>query len=86
MGILKRFKFFVDVLNQGVLIYFKNRLIRRLESSKMGNLDFLSSQYRLFLENKERNSDKLFFDRSGYIELQNEFKPNAFRTVKIYSL
>jgi len=61
--------------DQGVLIYYKNRLIRRLENPKLGNLDFLSYQYKMMHGNANE-----IFDINGYIELKGYFKPNIFKT------
>jgi len=67
-------------LGQGVLIYYKNRLIRRLENSKMGNLDFLSSSFNSYLESRQHSASQPLFERGGYIELKDDFKPNVFKT------
>jgi N-acetylneuraminic acid mutarotase len=67
-------------LGQGILVYYKNRLIRRLETSKMGNLDFLSSCFNNYLESREHSGNQSLFKRGGYIELKDEFKPNIFKT------
>ena len=47
----------------------------------MGNLDFLSSNFNSFLENKEQKPGSLFFERNGYIELKGDFRSNMFKTV-----
>jgi len=72
---------FSEPVNQGVLVYYNNRLIRRLENPKMGNLDFLSAQFSNYIENRQQNPGELFFERNGYIELKGDFKPNIFKTV-----
>jgi len=64
-------------IQQGVLIYSNNRLIRRLESPKLGNLDFLSFQYRVSQKNQK---GAMTFDCEGYLELGNSIKPNIFKT------
>jgi len=66
-------------LNQGVLIYNENRLIRRLENPKLGNLDFFSLQSRNPLISK--NVPVSLFDTHGYIEVKSFMKPNMFKTV-----
>jgi len=65
-------------LNQGVLIYSQNRLIRRLENPKLGNLDFLSSKSPAFRGSEGENLP--IFDNEGFIELKGHFKPNIFKT------
>jgi hypothetical protein len=61
--------------NQGVLIYSRNRLIRRLENPKLGNLDFLSSKSLSI-----RGEHQPVFETEGFIELKEYFKPNIFKT------
>jgi len=69
-----------DPINQGILVYHNNRLIRRLENPKMGDLDFLSAQFNNYIENRNQNLGKALFERNGYIELKGDFKPNSFKT------
>lgn len=61
-----------------MLVYFNNRLIRRFENPKLGNLDFLSTKsWNLPIEPVAGTG---LFDLNGYIELKSYFKPNLFRT------
>jgi len=50
-------------------MYFKNRLIKRFNSSKLGTLELLLSNSRHQ------------FDINGYVELKDPFEPNLFKTV-----
>lgn len=62
-----------DIINQGVLIYYNNRLIRRLESPKLGYTDYLAAFLRLGKED--------FYEYTGYISLKKFFRPNVMMTV-----
>jgi len=78
---------FVDIYSlleshQGVLIYSKNRLIRRLENPKLGNLDFLSSK-SLSVRGEQQQHHHPVFETEGFIELKAYFKPNIFKTVRL---
>jgi len=64
--------------NQGALVYYENRLIRRLENPKLGNLDLLSFQVRNAL--LERGPGAALFDVQGYVEVKSFLKPNMFKT------
>jgi len=67
--------------NQGMLVYYDNRLVRRLENPKLGNLDFLSLQIRSRLHNNQPLTP--LFNLHGFVELKNPLKPNVFKTVKL---
>lgn len=64
--------------NQGLLLYYGNRLIRRFENPKLGNLDFLSSKSGIITSQTDKKPS--LFDLNGYIRLKNCFKPNIFKT------
>jgi len=66
--------------NQGILVYYNNRLIRRFENPKLGNLDFLSSKITQFLSQPDQPLPPLLFDLNGYVDLKSHFKPNIFKT------
>ena len=61
------------MLKQGVLLYYNNRLVRRLESQKLGYTDYLAASVRL------GKAD--FYEYIGYISLKKFFKPNITMTV-----
>jgi len=63
---------------QGILLYYDNRLIRRYENPKLGNLDFISYKYV-----SEELGESGLFETNGYIELKAPFKPNITKTVSI---
>jgi len=64
--------------NQGALVYYENRLIRRLENPKLGNQDLLSFQVRNAL--LERGPLASLFEVQGYVEVKSFLKPNMFKT------
>jgi len=66
-----------ELPSQGVLLYFKNRLIRRLENSKLGDFTFLTQGYNKFLANAAKS--KSLFNYYGFIQLSNIFKPDLLK-------
>ena len=66
--------------NQGILLYFENRLVRRYENNTLGNLDFLSDNSKAFGD--KLKSGQSLFNNNGYISLKSYFKPNLFKTVR----
>jgi len=66
-----------ELPSQGVLLYFKNRLIRRLENSKLGDFTFLTQSYNKFLANAAKS--KSLFNYYGFIQLSNFFKPDLLK-------
>lgn len=66
--------------NQGALVYYENRLIRRLENPKLGNLDLLSFQVRN--ATLEKGPGSSLFDVQGYVDVKTFLKPNMFKTVR----
>jgi len=64
--------------NQGILLYFENRLVRRYENNTLGNLDFLSDNSKAFGD--KLKSGQSLFNNNGYISLKSYFKPNLFKT------
>ena len=65
-------------MNQGVLLYYNNRLVRRLESQKLGYTDYLAATVRLGKED--------LYEYVGYVNLKKFFKPNITITVRTVSL
>ena len=74
--LLKVYKGRVD---QGILLYSQNRLIRRLESPVLGNLNFIVPHS--VSSNKENNQLNKPNCMNGFIKLDRYFKPNMFKTV-----
>jgi len=66
-----------EEFNQGILVYYENRLIRRFEAPKMGSLEFLIGNPRL--DETDLKNIRLF-DYFGYIELKGILKPNLMKT------
>jgi len=67
----------IEEPGQGILIYYDNRLIRRFENPKLGNLDFISYKYL-----GEELGESGLFETNGFIEVKAPFKPNIIKTVK----